>query len=227
MGIISIGTSGNLYWLGRYMERIGTTIKCFSFWYDKMIESPEAYKEFCQELNIPDIYSDASDFVKRYLFDKTNSDSLRSNLGRAYDNAIVLRDEISSTTLSYVQMALDLLRHSHETDAHIFMVQKITDYIYAFWGSVEDYVNDSVSRNLLRTGKYLERVDMYIRLCFDFDETKVQFDKFVYRLGKINVPYNTESLAKLNWFMSSRSVLMENRQEALELLEGIFGEYLL
>ncbi|MGN1098565.1 MAG: alpha-E domain-containing protein, partial [Clostridia bacterium] len=132
MGIISIGKSSNLYWLGRYMERVGTTIRCFSAAYDKMIEHPESYKGFCHDLNIPDFYLDANDFVERYLFDKTNPDSLRSNLNRAYDNAVVLRDEISSTTLSYVQMALDILRHGKGTDAHVFMVQKITDYIFAF-----------------------------------------------------------------------------------------------
>lgn len=227
MGIISIGKSSNLYWLGRYMERVGTTIRCFIPAYDKMIECPESYRGFCHDLNIPDFYLDANDFITRYLFDKTNPDSLRSNFDRAYNNAVVLRDEISSTTLSYVQMALDVLRHGRETDAHILMMQKISDYIFAFWGSVEDYVNDSESRNLLRVGKYLERVDMYIRLDFDFDEIKVQFDKFVYRLGKISVPYNAESLAKLNWFMSNAAVLKENKAEAVTLLEDIFANNLM
>lgn len=209
------------------MERVGTTIVRFSSYYDKMLEDPEAYKSFCAGLNIPDIYSSPSDFVQSYLFDKGNPDSLRSNLNRAYDNAVVLRDEISSTTLSYVQLALDLLRHSRETDAHTFMTQKITDYIFAFWGSVDDYVADSGSRNLLRTGKYLERVDMYIRLGFSFDEIKPQFEKFVYRLGRINVPYSGEDLAKLSWFMSGSAVLEKNKEEALSLLENIFGNNLL
>ena len=35
-----------------------------------------------------------------------NPDSIISNLNRAYDNAIVLRESIGSETLSYIQLSL-------------------------------------------------------------------------------------------------------------------------
>ena len=38
MGIISIKSSDNLFWLGRYVERVFTTLKAFTECYDIMID---------------------------------------------------------------------------------------------------------------------------------------------------------------------------------------------
>ena len=57
MGIISLEKINHLYWLGRYTERVFTTIKSFEGYYDRMIDQDEtAYQDFCRRLNIPDIY---------------------------------------------------------------------------------------------------------------------------------------------------------------------------
>ena len=87
MGIISLEKANNLLWLGRYSERVYTTLRMFYQQFDKMIESSEdEYTEFCNKLNIPVIYTSNEDFVGRYLYDKENPDSVYSNLLRAYDN---------------------------------------------------------------------------------------------------------------------------------------------
>ena len=41
MGIISMEKVDHLYWLGRYTERVYTTLRVFFHIYDKMIEQPE------------------------------------------------------------------------------------------------------------------------------------------------------------------------------------------
>ena len=38
MGVISIKSSDNLFWLGRYVERVFTTLKAFTECYDIMID---------------------------------------------------------------------------------------------------------------------------------------------------------------------------------------------
>lgn len=63
-------------------------------------------------------------FLMSYLYDKENSDSIVSNLQRAYDNAIVLRDEISSKVLSYIQMGVNLFEEMSESDAPVLFVTK-------------------------------------------------------------------------------------------------------
>ena len=64
MGFISIEQSDNLFWLGRYAERVYRTIRCFEALCDVMLDIDEqAYKPFCAALNIPNIYKDSLDFI--------------------------------------------------------------------------------------------------------------------------------------------------------------------
>lgn len=123
MGIISIKSTDNLFWLGRYVERVFTTLRVFSEYYDKMIDKDEnAYIDFCNKLGIENTYSYKQEFITKYLFDENDPNSVMSNLLCAYDNAVVMRNEISSETLSYIQMAVNYMeqgRESSRTDAQI------------------------------------------------------------------------------------------------------------
>ena len=122
MGIISIKSTDNLFWLGRYVERVFTTLRVFSEYYDKMIDKDEnAYIDFCNKLGIENTYSYKQEFITKYLFDENDPNSVMSNLLCAYDNAVVMRNEISSETLSYIQMAVNYGARQREqrTDAQI------------------------------------------------------------------------------------------------------------
>ena len=68
MGIISVEQTNRLYWLGRYAERVYTLVRCYFKSYDTMIdEIRDSYHEFCQMIDIPDIYLDKQDFMKSCL----------------------------------------------------------------------------------------------------------------------------------------------------------------
>ena len=107
MGIISIENTDRLFWLGRYTERVYTTIKIFADRFDSMIDFDEIeYDKFCESQDIPNIYKSREDFSQKYCFSLEDENSIFSNLMRAYDNAIVLREEIGSESLSYIQLAV-------------------------------------------------------------------------------------------------------------------------
>lgn len=74
---ISAEQADRLYWLGRYVERVFSTVRIFNQSLDRMIDQDgEDYVAFCKRLSIPsDIYRDAADFEVKYLFDATNPDS--------------------------------------------------------------------------------------------------------------------------------------------------------
>ena len=75
MGIISLVKANNLLWLGRYSERVYTTIRKFYIEFDKMIDNEtDGYSDYCNKLNIPIIYQSNDNFINRYLYDKTNPD---------------------------------------------------------------------------------------------------------------------------------------------------------
>lgn len=222
MGIISIKKLDNLYWLGRYTERVYTSIRKFYRIYDSMIEAPEdAYKAFCEKLNIPDIYSGNANFLTEYIFGKENTDSLYSNMSRAYDNAIVLREELSSNVLAYVQLAMDTFEANKNSSAPLLELQAVIDYLLAFWGCVDDYVEDEDCRNIMKCGKYVERLDLYIRLDYHVKDIEKEFNKLVNRIHKTHMYYNIEKLDKLTDIINQHSEEGTGYKDALLCLDGI------
>lgn len=221
MGIISLEKVDHLYWLGCYTERVYTTLQIFSKFFDHMIEQPEGfYGKYCERLNIPNIYTSNRQFVKSYLFEEQNPDSILSNMNRAYDNAIVLRDELTSSCLSYIQLALDLLSSCSKTTAPLMELQQVLDYILAFWGAADDFMDQEDCRNILKCGKYVERLDLIIRLDYNVKNAEKEYNKLINRLGKANLCYNKSNLERLGDIIQ-RADLTTHRQEALYCLGGL------
>lgn len=165
MGVISVEQQDALYWLGRYTERVYTTITQYTDYFDQMIDvSDFKYKDFCRSLEIPDIYESREDFISRYGFDEKNPDSLISNLIRGFDNALVLREILGTRTFSYIQLAVYALRHAAVSDSPMIDLRKVSDNIVAFWGMVDDSVMSDRARDLIKTGRRIERVDLYGRM---------------------------------------------------------------
>ncbi len=198
MGIISVEQSDRLFWLGRYSERVYTTIRIFFKSYDSMIDKLEnSYETFCDLVDIPNIYSDAQDFKARYPFDEENPDSIISNLLRAYDNAVVLRESIGSEALSYIQLAIYEMNRARESEAPVIELQKVIDDILAFWGTVDDQIDDEKIRNIIKSGKRIERIDIYARLGLDRKELIREVNRMVPRVERSGLKYNRESMLAL------------------------------
>ncbi len=202
MAILSAEHSDQLYWLGRYSERVYTTIKLFAQQFDDMLDlKTEEYETFCQKQDIPNIYASKEDFVRRYCFDEADPNSIFSNLIRAYDNAVVLREEIGSETLCYIQLAVYDMNKARNSEAPILHLQKVMDNIVAFWGMVDDSIDSECVRSLIKFGKRLERIDLYVRMRIDRREIKREMKRLNLRIGRTGLKYNTTKLAHLNYLV--------------------------
>ena len=200
MGIISMEKVDHLYWLGRYTERVYTTLRVFFHIYDRIIEQPEGmYAQYCERLNIPNIYTSNRQFVQSYLFGEDNPDSVYSNMKRAYDNAIVLRDELSSQVLSYVQLALDTFESCRKTTAPLLELQQVIDDLLAFWGGADDYVEGEDCRNILKCGKYVERLDLCIRLDYHTKDLEKEYRKEFMGEGQMFYFYKKHAYTAYSW----------------------------
>ena len=192
--------------------------------YDKMIEQPEGiYAKYCERLNIPNIYTSNRQFVRSYLFGEDNPDSVLSNMKRAYDNAVVLRDELSSTVLSYVQLALDTFESCRKTTAPLLELQQVIDYLLAFWGGADDYVEQEDCRNILKCGKYVERLDLCIRLDYHTKDLEKEYRKLCNRLEKTNLIYHQPSLDHLEEIIFREEHPEQHYREALGCLGCLFS----
>ena len=198
MGIISLEQTNRLYWLGRYSERVYTTIRLYAKCYDDMIDDiGENYADFCRMLEIPNIYKDKEDFNQRYGFDESDPNSILSNLIRAYDNAVVLREEIGSETLYYIQLAIYAINKAKISRAPLLELQNVEDNILAFWGIADDFIESETIRNIIRTGKRVERIDLYARLKLGIKELKSELRRMHTRLVSSGMHYNEACLDRL------------------------------
>jgi uncharacterized alpha-E superfamily protein len=208
MGIISLEQTNRLYWLGRYTERVYTTIRLYSKCYDAMIDRiDENYEDFCRKLKIPNIYLDKEDFNARYPFDEGDANSIHSNLLRAYDNAIVLREELGSETLSYIQLAIYAMNQAKTSQAPLLELQTVVDNILAFWGICDDVIDDDVVRSIIKAGKRVERMDLYARLQMDRVLLRREFAKLSSRLERSGMPYDRGDYQKLSSMLEAESEL--------------------
>ncbi len=222
MGIISIENNNHLYWLGRYTERVYTTVKLYASRYDIMIdELAESYQDFCRVLNIPDVYGSKEAFIEKYPFDEQNPDSIISNLMRAYDNAITLRDEIGSEGLSYIQLAVYDIQNARRSKAPMLEIQKLIDHILAFWGYMEDAIESKRTRDAIKVGKRLERIDMYARLKFPRKTLVSEISKLNYRLPVSGLPYDKYKLEQVKMLAENENVdyysIVENIEGLVEI----------
>ena len=225
MPIISVEHSDQLYWLGRYSERVYTTIKLFADRFDSMIDlKQEEYEDFCRRQDIPNIYTSKEDFSKRYCFDPENPNSIYSNLIRAYDNAIVLREEIGSETLSYIQLAVYAMNVAKDSEAPLIQLQRVRDNIVAFWGIVDDSIDSENVRSIIKFGKRLERIDLYARMHVAPEEIRREMKRFDLRIDRTGLRYNRTKLAHLNYLVEVERPDYKTIVEELESLMDRNGD---
>ena len=223
MGAISLEKSQQMYWLGRYTERVFTTMQSYLLLFDETVDERQViYDKFCASLGIPDVYGTQAAFFEQYLFDAQNPNSIVSSLDRAFDNAVVLRDEISSESLSYIHLAMEQMQMARTSKERLLDLQVVIDYLYAFWGSVDDCADSELCRNLIKCGRYIERLDLYIRLQYPHKDVEKAYYKLHGRIRKSGLLYNEAQLEYLGQYAALETLSAENRVAMLESLAMLF-----
>ncbi len=223
MGAITGININNLFWLGRYVERVFTTLNSFFKYADRFIEGGQAaYEKYLADINVPDIYKDSEDFFDRYVFDMSDENSIISNLDRALGNGIVLRDEIKTPSLSYLQMAMDKFKACRGTNKIRYDMLPVRDALYAFWGSIDNNMTNPDALRIIHLGKSVERVDMYLRLGYPSDDIFIQLDNLLKHVIRCDAGViNADCLEALKYSAENRVSLDENRNDILDNIENL------
>lgn len=229
MGTISLEHGDRLFWLGRYTERVFTTLKSLENLYDGMIDrDPELYIGYLGCFGLTNTYSDSGEFIKSFLYDKSNPNSVAYSLEKAYDNGIVLREEISTEALSFLQMAMDTLEKSKSTKRGLLLaLLPLEDILFGFWGCIDDYIYDEEIKTIIYCGKSVERLDLYLRMKYPFSSINMEFDRLCKNLRDVpkNTPYryNTKQLSTLVEIMGEGEDYKKCIPQALASLGGLFA----
>jgi len=182
---VSSAKASRLYWLGRYAERVYLTLHMLRKHFDLMIdEDKDSYITFCTKMGIENKYTSAEDFTKRYLFDCSNPESVISMLDRVKDNAMMLREEIMTETLCYIELSIAHMNKPEVQDKGIEGLQRITDYMLAFWGSIDERIVDNQIRHSIKFGKFVESLDLHIRFDYQFNRVEGIFNRLLHTIEK-------------------------------------------
>ena len=115
-------------------------------------------------------------------------------------------------------MAQDALREDREQSAPMLTLQEVVDDLFAFWGSADDNIASEECRTLLKCGKYVERLDLYVRLGYSFHDVEKETSKLLNRLGKSHFANREEDAQKLRDWTKDEATYRVSRQNILDLL---------
>lgn len=218
--IISAAKANRFYWLGRYVDRVYMTLHLLNKCYDRMIDgAPDEYMNFWQRLDAGGCYATEEEFTLGMMYDDTNPTSVLSALMRAMDNAILLREDILSESLSYIEMSLALMKRckaAHETN--ITQLQSVIDWSLAFWGSAEQRLHNPRSLSLMMAGRHVENIDMLLRFGYSFRRVSLAYDSLKRYARDLDDEVDREAEKKLDALIVEDRFDLTNRDYRDQLL---------
>lgn len=204
--IISAMKANRLYWLGRYEERVYLTLHLLRKCYDKMIDGDAAdYETFWQKLDVNNNYASTNEFIRGMMYDETNETSIIKAQIRAQDNAMLLREDILSETLSYIEMSVAHMRRMRdEGNTNITVLQSVTDWALAFWGSTGQRMQNMKALVLLYLGRRIEDIDMMIRFNYPFNRIEMNYSLLTKYLQEYEYFYDSHIKSKLDNMLTEK-----------------------
>ncbi len=207
--VITADKANRLYWLGRYAERVYISLHLLRRYHDKVIDGDIAnLSEYYSNLGVEstDESLDSELFQLSQLYSPVESCSILSSVVSANDNAIVLRREITSESLSYIQMSLSLINHcSVMGEKNITLLQPVTDYMLAFFGSIDERVFDPYVRNYLKIGHYVENIELHLRFHYPFFRIEEVFESLKGAFLKADAAIDSYSLEQLERLLTEEN----------------------
>lgn len=198
MDTMSVSKVSRLFWLGRYYERVATTLAYLWSWYDKMIDDdPIDYAAFCSALDISCVYENAEEFMHDYVFDRENPESLRASADAMLGNGMMLRETIGSRTLAYLELAVSALESGKDSVNPTLPLQRVIDCIMAFRGSYDDCIDDENVRNIIKCGAGVERLSLYLRLSWRTESIPSEIGKLLKRMNRTSLAASPDALRLL------------------------------
>lgn len=195
MDSVTLSMQNRLFWLGRYSERVYTTIQFTLDEYDRLIDGTgDNHVEFCQNMGIPCPYSSGDEFLRHYLFDKDFPWSIASSVENMLGNGMVLRETISTPTLAYLQMAHNAMELAAQSSGPMVQLQWVLDDIMAFRGSLDDGVDSETIRNVIKSGGFVERLSLMLRNHYRLERLDAELRKLLNRLYKTDLQVDRDCL---------------------------------
>lgn len=166
MELLTANVATNLYWFGRYLERIEATLIEVVSAFDAVIDTDkEKGKKFYKKLGIDIEYETAKEFLKVAICGNHEA-NLSLLMGCVRENAIICRSAVDTEAFGSVMELSDLLKHScnNTFDIDYRFIDNVQSLISEIWGELARRENRKASDYFIRLGKLVEKVDFHLRL---------------------------------------------------------------
>lgn len=163
--LLTANVATNLYWFGRYLERIEATLIEVVYHFDKIIDiDKNSGKDFYKKLGIDIEYENARDFLNIAVFGE-HSSNLYSLISYAKENAIISRSNMDTEAFGSVVELANLLKHANHTSFNIDcrFIDYVLSLISEIWGELTRRQKRNTSDYFIRLGKLVEKVDFHLR----------------------------------------------------------------
>jgi uncharacterized alpha-E superfamily protein len=173
--LLTANTAINLYWFGRNIERIETSLLEVSNAFDESIDNNKyAGKELFAKLGIDIEYSSASSFLQNAIFGNHNA-NLNNIMEYARENAIISRTHIDTKAFGEVIELASLFESTKNSayEVDYRFIDNVLSLISEIWGELTHRMQRQSSDYFIRLGKLTEKVDFHLRLGGDIEFAKV------------------------------------------------------
>lgn len=224
MGYQRLSKENRLYWLGRYAERAYITIEIMEDAFDQSLDGePFDFDDWCVRMQIPNVYENSEQFLASYLFDPENPNSVLSSVNHAFDNAVVIREIIGSRTLSYLQLAKNVMDNASVSAAPMLDLQQVRDYLMAFKGCVDERIIDEANRTTIKCGFTVESIDMMIRMDYHAGQLDKEIQRLTSRMARTRMARDGGRLMMLTNLATAPNP-GDNKEILLDCVENLFPD---
>lgn len=177
--LLTANVATNLYWLGRYIERIEATLLQIITAYDCIIDvDKEAGVKLYKQIGVDLEYKNAQEFLSQSILGE-HSANLNVLMGYARENTIISRNYIDTEAFGEIIALHGLfgnIAKSHLSIDYNF-IDSAQSLICEIWGQFSKRELRKNSDYFLRLGKLVEEADFHFRFDKDKEHAMIIVDE--------------------------------------------------
>lgn len=169
--LLTANSATNLYWMGRYVERISGLLTYIIPAYDKSIDIDiNAGKALYENFSIELKYTNAHEFLREAMFGD-HASNLCVLSGYVRENAIICRNYINTQAFGEIIELHAMLCSAAKSHSEIDykLLDNALSLISEIWGEISKISKSHASDHFLKLGRLIERLDFHLRF-WDDDE---------------------------------------------------------
>ena len=177
--LLTANVASNLYWFGRYLERIEATLIEVVSTFDTIIDlDKDAGKKLYKKFDIDIEYKNSKEFLDVAIFGEHEA-NMKELMEFARENAIISRASMDAEAFGSVIELSNVFRNASNNGFWIDFnfIDQVLSLISEIWGELTRSQKRNTSDYFIRLGKLVEKADLHLRLEKDKEFSLVVMDE--------------------------------------------------